>query len=217
MPKKKKQLSNHCPVAIISGRDLPDVREKVGIDDIIYAGSHGFDIAGPKDSNIETRMGEKFLPLLDETEKELTKKLQGISGALVERKKFSLAIHYRNVGETLVEKVRDTVERAVDDQPRLKMSSGKKVFEVQPAIEWNKGKALLWLLEEMDLNSSDVLPFYIGDDTTDEDAFRSLSNRGVGIVVMENERPTAAHYFLKDPGQVEKFIRTLTKILRGVS
>jgi trehalose-6-phosphatase len=66
----------------------------------------------------------------------------------------------------------------------------------------------------MDLDGDNIIPFYIGDDTTDEDAFESLPERGIGIVVMENPRPTSAHYALKNPGEVEKFIRELTGIMK---
>jgi alpha,alpha-trehalase len=165
--------------------------------------------------NIYAQIGKEFLPLLDDAEKQLTAQLHEISGVLVERKRFSVAIHYRNVNETLVKQVQDAVEGVINNQTCLKLSSGKKIFEVQPSINWNKGKSLLWLLEEMNLNSIDVVPFFIGDDATDEDAFESLSKRGIGIVVMENSRPTAAHYSLKNPYEVEKFIRRLLQTLKG--
>src|SRR4030042_272618 len=92
------ELSRHCPLGIISGRDLQDVRDKVRIDSIVYAGSHGFDIAGPKGLQVENTVGEEFLPALDRAEKELSRKLGSLPGLLVERKKFAIAIHSRLAG-----------------------------------------------------------------------------------------------------------------------
>jgi trehalose-phosphatase len=95
--------------------------------------------------------------------------------------------------------------------PRLRKSYGKKVYELQPKIDWHKGKALLWVLDELNLNRPDVLPFYIGDDTTDEDAFKVIKDRGIGIVVMEKPRPTQARYSLKNPEDVGEFLKALKK------
>ena len=82
-----------------------------------------------------------------------------------------------------------------------------------PAIDWDKGKAALWLLENLGLKHGKVRPIYIGDDRTDEDAFRALEQRGVGILVSEEPRATAANYSLKDPSEVERFLRELALLL----
>jgi trehalose-phosphatase len=95
----------------------------------------------------------------------------------------------------------------------LRRIDGKKVYELLPDIDWDKGKAVLWLLEALGLKSENVRPIYIGDDTTDEDAFRALENRGIGIVVSEQSQPTAATYALRDPHEVEQLLRELTASL----
>jgi trehalose-phosphatase len=87
---------------------------------------------------------------------------------------------------------------------------GKKVYELLPDIDWDKGEAVLWLLETLGLERGKVRPIYVGDDRTDEDAFRALGQCGVGILVSEQPRPTAARYSLKDPAEVERFLRELT-------
>src|SRR5437868_3297161 len=92
-----RELAVKAPVAILSGRDLDDVRRRVDIDSIVYGGSHGFDIAGPR--GLRRQMATDFLPDLDVAEKELHKALDGVPGARVERKRFSVAAHYRNVKE----------------------------------------------------------------------------------------------------------------------
>jgi alpha,alpha-trehalase len=203
------QLTERAPVAIVSGRELGDVRRRVNIDSIVYAGSHGFDIAGPH--GLRRQMATDFLPNLDTAEKELHEALDGIPGARVERKRFSIAAHYRNVNENDVPKVEQAVGEVATPHRKLRRINGKKVYELLPDVAWDKGKAALWLLETLGLESrtGGNRPIYIGDDRTDEDAFRALEQRGVGIVVSEKSQDTAASYSLKNPGEVERFLRAL--------
>jgi len=203
------RLARACPVAIVSGRDLPDVRARVGLEEVIYAGSHGFDIAGPGGLRHENPAAQSCLPLLDQAEPELRAKCAAIPGAQIERKKYSIAIHYRNVPENRVPEIEVLVNEVAGQHPNLRRRSGKKVFELQPDIDWHKGRAVLWLLEVMKLDDPDVLPLYIGDDQTDEDAFEALSHRGVGIVVRDEARPTAACYALANPAEVSSFLALL--------
>jgi trehalose-phosphatase len=201
-------LVMHAPVAILSGRDLDDVRQRVNISAIVYAGSHGFDIAGPR--GLRKELATEFLPRLDMVEKEVGKQLAGIPGAHVERKRFSIAAHYRNVNESDIHKVERAVSEVAARHRELRKMDGKKVYELLPDIDWDKGKAVLWLLENQGLERAKVRPIYIGDDRTDEDAFRALGQRGVGILVSEQPRATAARYALKNPAEVERFLRELT-------
>jgi len=180
----------------------------VNIDSIVYAGSHGFDIAGPH--GLRRQMATEFLSNLDMAEKELHAVLDGISGARVERKRFSIAVHYRNVNENDVPRVEQAVGDVATRHRKLRRINGKKVYELLPAIDWDKGKAALWLMETLGLDRENIRPIYIGDDTTDEDAFRALKQVGVGIVVSEKSQDTAASYSLKDPADVERFLRALT-------
>jgi trehalose-phosphatase len=199
------------PVAILSGRELKDVRQRVAIDGIVYAGSHGFDIAGPR--GLQRQEATEFLPVLDAAEKELREKLAGIAGALIERKCFSIAAHYRNVNESDFPKMERVVSEIAARHRELRRIDGKKVYELLPNIDWDKGKAVLWLLEHLGLERPDARPIYIGDDRTDEDAFRALEQCGIGILVSEEPRPTAASYSLGNPSEVERFLRKLVAIL----
>jgi len=212
------RLASHCPVAVISGRDLPDIRDHVGIDTIFYAGSHGFDIAGPKGTPMENQLGMDFLPVLDQAEKALKEVLNGITGARIERKKFSIAVHYREVEKDAVPAVEAVIGKVLEEHQELRKSHGKKVYELQPRIDWHKGKALLWLLEKLELDTPKTFSFYIGDDITDEDAFRVLDDRGLGIVVVEGSEPTRrthARYALKNPQVVQDFLEALTYLVAG--
>lgn len=209
------ELARYCTVGVVSGRDLKDVQELVGIDSIYYGGSHGFDIAGPREHELESQQGTEFLPILETSEQALKDRLAEVPGSLVERKKFSIAVHYRKVADERVAEVERAVDEVLSSEPELRKSSGKKVFELQPKIDWHKGRALLWLLDELELNDPDVLPFYIGDDTTDEDGFRALRDRGITIVVEEGSRSTEAQYKLANPDEVREFLQKLASVLKG--
>jgi trehalose-phosphatase len=204
-----RSLVARVPVGILSGRDLDDVRGRVHVDGIVYAGSHGFDIAGA--GGLRRELGAAYLRVLDTAETELREALDEILDAQLERKHFSVAAHYRNVDENDAFKVALAVDAVAARHRELRRIDGKKVYELLPDIDWNKGKAVIWLLETLNLERENVLPIYIGDDNTDEDAFRALKERGVGIVVSEQSEPTAARYSLRDPAEVQRFLRALTE------
>jgi trehalose 6-phosphate phosphatase len=205
-----RELSSRAPIAILSGRDLDDVRRRVDLDGIVYAGSHGFDIAAS--GGLRRQLGAEYLSILDAAEIELREALDEIPGAQLERKRFSVAAHYRNVNENDGSKVQRAVETVTAGHRELRRIDGKKVYELLPAIDWDKGKAVIWLLEILDLERENLRPIYIGDDRTDEDAFRALEQRGVGILVSRQPQPTSATYSLKDPAEVERFLRALTHL-----
>jgi trehalose-phosphatase len=202
-----RSLAARVPVAILSGRDLDDVRGRVLIDGIVYAGSHGFDIAGA--GGWRRELGAAYLSVLDAAEMELREALDDIPGAQLERKHFSVAAHYRNVNESDAFKVEQAVEAVAERHPGLRRINGKKVYELLPDIDWNKGKAVLWLLETLEAERGKAFPIFIGDDRTDEDAFSALEKRGLGILVSEQPELTAASYCVKNPDEVESFLREL--------
>jgi trehalose 6-phosphate phosphatase len=202
-----RELVARMPVAILSGRDLDNVRRRVDVADIVCAGSHGFDIAGA--GELRRQLGAAYLPVLDMAETELREALDEIPDAQLERKHFSVAAHYRNVKENDAFRVALALDAVAARHRELRRINGKKVYELLPDIEWDKGKAVLWLLDTLGLEQGNVLPIYIGDDRTDEDAFRALKGRGVGILVSDESQPTSATYSLKNPSEVECFLRAL--------
>lgn len=207
-----RSLATYCPVAIVSGRDRADVQHLVRLEMLCYAGSHGFDIAGPQGMPIQHRVGERFVIILDQTEAALHRQLDRIKGILIERKAFSIAVHVRHVPPHLECEVESQIDAILSRAPQLRKGHGKKVFELQPAIDWNKGQAVLWLLRALGPENAWVTPLYIGDDVTDEDAFQALTGveRGLGILVAESPRPTAAQFTLRHPHDVQHFLQQLT-------
>src|SRR5215217_5685258 len=157
-----RSLAGRLPVAILSGRDLDDIRGRVYVDGIVYAGSHGFDIAGA--GGLRRELGAAYLRVLDRAEMELREALDEIPDAQLERKHFSVAAHYRNVNENDAFRVALAVDTVAARHRELRKMDGKKVYELLPDIDWDKGKAVLWLLETLGLEGRNTLPIYIGDD-----------------------------------------------------
>lgn len=204
-----RRLARLCTVAVISGRDRADVDRLVGIDELVYAGSHGFDIAGPEGRRIEHEESATFSAAAERAAGMLQEALAPIGGALVEPKRFAVAVHYRQVSEPDLPAIEAAVDRVITAVPELRLTHGKKVFELRPRFDWDKGKAVLWLLDALGLDRPEVLPVYLGDDTTDEDAFRALAGRGIGIFVGEPGVETAAVYRLEGPEAVGRFLDAL--------
>ncbi len=208
-------LAGRCTVAIISGRDRLDVQKLVSLENLFFAGSHGFDIAGPGGKSIQHEMGGDWAGILAEVRTRLAKELKGIEGLLIEPKKMSIAVHYRLVtDDEAKQRIKHAVDQVLADHPKLRMKPGKMVWDIQPRIDWDKGKAVLWLLKELHLDSPEFVPIYLGDDVTDEDAFKALEGRGIGIFVGHakaegGERATAADYVLRDPDEVGTFLENL--------
>jgi alpha,alpha-trehalase len=208
-----KALAGLCTVAVISGRDRADVERLVGLDELVYAGSHGFDIAGPDGLEVQHEEGGAFVAIVRRAAERLRESLAPIEGALVEPKRFAVAVHYRQVAEGEVSMVEAAVDQLLAEASDLRKTYGKKVFELRPRLDWDKGKAVSWLLEALGLHGPDVLPFYLGDDTTDEDAFATLAERGIGILIGCPARETAAAYVLDRPADVQRFLRNLVGTL----
>ena len=209
------RLVRCCRVAVISGRDRADVAQRMGLAELIYAGSHGFDISGPDGLHLECEGGRSSLAALAAAHDELLRRLQGVAGVQLEPKKYALAVHYRRVAAGDLPVVEAAVADVASCHSELQRSGGKKVFELRPNLDWDKGKAMFWLLGQLGLDGVEVLPFYLGDDLTDEDAFRALRQRkgGVGIVVGDPGRPSAAHCALANTEEVGRFLHSLSDLM----
>ncbi len=199
------KLSTKYPVAVVSGRGLADVRKRVNLPDLFYAGSHGFEISGPNDFSKDHEEAVKVIPVFDEIEPILQKKLQHIAGVDFERKKFTLAIHYRQVSIEEEPAVHTIVAEVLKTYPEIIKSDGKKVIEIRPAIDWHKGKAVEFLKGQLS-SRENPLSIYVGDDVTDEDAFREVKN-GLGILVGEHSQKTYADYRVEDLAGVKRLFQ----------
>jgi len=185
---------------------MENVRRLVGLDSLVYAGAHGFDILDAREGGVTHQVGSGAVPILDEAERELKQALASVPGAQVEGKRFAVAAHYRRVAQTDVGRVRRAVEAIATRHPELMMTGGKKVLELRPNVPWDKGKAVQWIYGALGLERTNAIPIYIGDDETDYDAFEALKDSGICILVAEKPPQTAAHYYLRDVQDVACFL-----------
>lgn len=186
-------VSRDCYPVILSGRALADVKRKVGVRGIIYGGNHGFDIMGPG-IRYTHPAALKARPFVVEAKRLLKKENENIKGAYVEDKKFSISLHYRSVREKNVPSVLKhfgEVSIPFIRKKKLALIRGKKVLELVPYASWDKGRAALWLLERL---GSDFFPVYVGDDLTDETAFKALRNKGLTLRVGKSKKTFARHH-----------------------
>ena len=203
MRKVVKELSLEHTVAVVSGRMREDVESLVKIEGIFYAGSHGFDIKGPEFSMIH-KEAKEAIPAVSQIIERLKNEVTGIEGILIEEKKFSVAVHYRLADSNCLPEVKKVVDDIVKNNDVVRLLCGKKVFEILPNIEWDKGKAIRWIVEALKINWQEASVIYIGDDTTDEYAFRAVRTRGTGILVSKEDKESAADFQVVSCGEVKK-------------
>ncbi len=203
-----RRLSRRFPVTIITGRTLSDIRKRVGIRNIIYAGNHGAEIwKGGK--TIQIQQPEEELQLIREVVEKLKDSLSDIKGVLVEDKGITASIHYRNVWEKDVSELFSRFWSIMSAyKNHFRVTSGKKVFEIRPLAVWNKGDAVKWIMKKY---GKGFIPLYIGDDVTDEDAYSAIGKTGITINVGPNAK---AAYYINDSDEVPLFLRKLLSEIR---
>ncbi|MBS9534090.1 trehalose-phosphatase [Mycobacterium sp. M1] len=210
-------LAAVCPVAVLSGRDLADVRGRIGLPGIWYAGSHGFELTGPDGAHHQNEAAAGAVQTLAKAAAALRDRLAKIPGVVVEHKRFAVAVHYRNAARDRVGQVTAAV-RDAGRHRALRVTTGREVIELRPDIDWDKGATLRWLLDRL---PGPLLPVYLGDDITDEDAFDAVQAAdlaGVGILVRhtdDGDRRTAARFALDSPARVVEFTARLAGLLAG--
>jgi trehalose 6-phosphate phosphatase len=205
------RLAERLPVAVVSGRDREDVAARLALPNLTYAGSHGFDVAGAPGTGLRFVVGEEAAPRLKAAAAAVTARLAGVDGVGIEPKRATVAVHYRRVAAERWPRVEAAVD-AVAAAHGLRKGAGKRVWELRPDLDWDKGKAVLRLLEEMGLGD-DAVPVYVGDDVTDEDAFRALPEQGVGIRVAGEPVATAAGWSLAGPEEVAEWLERVERVV----
>lgn len=198
-------------VGIISGRSLTDLKQMVGIAGITYGGNHGLEIEGPRLSYLNPA-AQELRPALGALHQALSDALGLIAGVWVEDKGLTLSVHYRQADEARAGEIGDILEQKagpLQASGKVWIAGGKKVYEVRPALAWNKGEvvALLASRWRQAMGRDEVLPIFLGDDLSDEDGFRAVARLdGLSILVSEADSASAARYFLRSPAEVERFL-----------
>ena len=208
-------------IALVSGRALKEIRRLVGLKELCYVGNHGLELAGPKIRHVNP-MARKSRPLLKQIARKLEQGLRPIPGAWVEDKGFTLTVHCRQVESRRKLLVRNVFHGGVlpyEEKKQVRVTAGKEVFEVRPPVHWTKGTVVTWLLARREAlgHGGPVLPVYIGDDLTDEDAFKALGDRGITVAVGPPNPLTLARYGVASHVQVVSFLQRLLKVWKEKS
>ncbi|WP_246279772.1 trehalose-phosphatase [Natronomonas salina] len=196
------ELAGHPGVdlAVVSGRGLEDLRERVAVDDCVLAGNHGLEIDRGGDRWTHPEVDPEALDRVRET---VAERVESIDGCHVEDKRLTATVHFRraDVGR---EEVRPLVQSAVDDVSGFEATDGRQIVEIRPSVEWDKGEAVRELVDDR------ALGIYVGDDTTDEDAFEALEDLpGGGVGILVGDRPSAAEFRVHDVDGVRAFLEWL--------
>ncbi len=205
---------SRCHLAIISGRKLSDLKHMVDIPNLTYVGNHGFEIEGPTNLNFESLVPTQYEEDLAVIKNLLTAKLSSLQGVWIEDKGIILTVHFRLATDKaglLARKIFMRICQNYLGTQRISIMEGKKVLEIRPPLKWDKGEASLWLLSkwQQQLGKDQIVTMYVGDDFTDEDAFRMMDGIAITIKIGESKR-SYAHYYL---GNQEEMITLLKQIL----
>lgn len=220
LPPKTRVLLNQlagrpgCRLTIISGRSSRELRKMVGLKKVLYIGNHGLEMGGAAGSKPEQLVSLRQLKMLKMLNGILREKLKPFRGVLLQYKKLTLSVHYRLARRPDFRKIKNIVFEAwASLQPKkdLTVGGGKKVWEIKPAVDWNKGRAVGWLLKQKQFRG--YFPVYLGDDLTDEDAFRAIKKYGLTILV-GRPRDSAAAYYLPDTRAAAGFLRKILSAKR---
>ena len=203
------QASPGFVIGFISGRSLADVRQRVNVPGAIYAGNHGLEMEG---------LGEPFFhpqaaslcPRLEEIFSRLGRELSGHQGVLVENKGLTLSVHYRLTPDEQVSQVEKAFHTLVSQDGGsgdFRVNHGKKVLELRPNVDWDKGKAIARIIQAQ---PSTALPVFFGDDATDEAGFQTVQEAGgIAVFVGPPRQPTQALHRVDSPAEVVQVLRLL--------
>jgi len=197
---------------VVSGRDLDDIKRRIGMDKIACAGNHGLEWAVGRVRR-QVPIPARTLQALRNLKADFLKLARAFPGAIVEDKRLTLALHYRLVArarQSDFQRLAGELLRNVSKQSRLSVLSGKKIYDVRPAIKWTKGEFVKMMMEKR--HSRGLPAIYLGDDVTDEDAFK-LRPRVIGVKVGA-ARNSAAAYSVRSVGEVAKFFDFLEHLFR---
>lgn len=211
-----------CPgvwVMLVSGRALGELRRLVSLRGLCYVGNHGLELRDPQIRYVNPA-AQAARPVLRRLAQELTQALRTVRGAWVENKELTLSVHYRDVApdETVrVKNVFYAVLQPYQAKRQVRVTTGHCVFEVRPPVRWTKATMVSWLLTRRlaTANGSRVLPVYIGDDLTDEDAFEALRGQGVTVAVGPSTPLTQARYYVETPQEVRRLLQRVLEVRTG--
>ncbi len=191
--------------AIVSGRALTDVRERID-GPTIYAGNHGLELERNESVAVHP-IARKRATTIDHVCSTLETVLEPIPNARIENKRLTGTVHVRAVPDAARPAIARLTQSVVDriGGDALTVSDGKRILEIGPSVPWGKGNAVE-LIESTCPPAT--VPIYIGDDVTDESAFQAVEPDGIGIRVGD-EQPSQASYRVDSPADVAALLEWL--------
>ncbi len=203
------KISKKIPVAIVSGRSLYDLKKLVKIKGIYLIGNHGLEILFKREIWVHP-YAIRMKKYIGKTLKRIEDRLKNLRGVIVEDKGLSGSIHYRLLNQDKKKALKSIIEEEISkSKGKLKIKKGKKVFEIRLNLNWNKGDGVKKLLSLLNLKN-EALKIYIGDDETDEDAFRIFKGGDLTILV-GRKKSSFAKFRLKNVNKVWLFLKELLK------
>lgn len=199
-------------VALVSGRAAVVARRMVSVANVWAIGNHGFEITGPDGEELVDPQVAPYRPVMAQAARKLTAQVAHVPGVIFEDKTWTHSIHYRLAEQTVVPRLRAAIEDTAK-QLGLKVTEGKLVLEVRPPLRVDKGTAVLTLAHRLDGLRATSSLIFIGDDRTDEDAFRALRARAPHAVTVRvthgDDTPTAAEFNVGDTPDVRELLEWL--------
>jgi trehalose-phosphatase len=193
-------------VGVVSGRKIADVRKRVRVKRIWYAGAHGLFLRDPNNRSFSLARPEQKARMR-EAARLLEKNIRGVRGLRLERKVATVALHYRGAPPKSQQVARDAVAKVMERYPSLCLLASKKVWGLLPDAESDKWGAVSFIMErEQRRGGKRWLLIFVGDDATDERVFARM--KGISIAVGKKSK-TAARYWLRSPAEVRKFLERL--------
>lgn len=227
-------------LCIVTGRELSDIENRIGIkNNIIYSGNHGFEIKSYyKHFKLDflTENADKYVPLLTD----ILGKVKNIKldNLILENKKFSISIHYRLLDNDSAKYLKKEVKDILNGNPEFKkylhIARGKKILEIRPRIDWNKGSACKYITKELietdaliphralnrDNDKVNILKVSLGDDVTDETMFYDDYSFTEGNIAADiysincviGKKKSAANFYIENYNHTPVFIKEILTI-----
>lgn len=209
-------------VGLVSGRSLDDLKKRAPLKGLFFAGNHGLEIEGAGVRFIHP-VHEETLSVIETLYWVLKRQFNGTGGVIVENKGLTLSVHYRMVENAVGKGIKKIMERVLAvplASGWVKIAEGKKIYEVWPNVNWGKGSAVKWILSEYCWRrfGERTMPIFLGDDVTDEDAFRTVKKlRGLTVRIGKAFERSAAEFYMRSVWEVEEFLSRLVTLEQEMS
>jgi alpha,alpha-trehalase len=205
------RLSKLCTVGVVSGLDVARLREKVGLDSVVYVGNHGFEVVAANGRRFDPRPGDDFLPDLEQVGRGLADRLGDEAGRLC-RQRFLLSLNLVDLDDKARLQITDEVKAVLEEYAELTVVHTGDGLDIIPDVGWHEGAALEWAIEALEADTPGVTPVYVGASAHPFDPFHFLAERGISIVVGEaGSKASEADFCLGDIDAVGDFLAQLAR------